>query len=211
MSMAGAVNPHENEAQMIRHAQRGDLDAFNTLVLHYQDRAYTVAYRIMSDPASAADAAQEAFITAFRRLDTYRGGSFKAWLLRIVTNTCYDELRRRKRRPATSIDDLPGAELDDGPALPDDSPTPEQVAMQSELNRVVQDCIDSLGEAQRIILVLSDIEELSYQEVAVMAGVKVGTVKSRLSRARVSVRDCLQTFQELLPAAFRLNTTDTVD
>lgn len=205
------VNPHENEAQLIRQAQRGDLDAFNTLVLHYQDRAYTVAYRIMADSASAADAAQEAFITAYRRLDTYRGGSFRAWLLRIVTNTCYDELRRRKRRPATSIDDLPGAELDDGPALPDDAPTPEQVALHSELNRAIQDCIDSLGEAQRIILVLSDIEELSYQEVAVIAGVKVGTVKSRLSRARVSVRDCLQTVQELLPASFRLNSTETVD
>jgi RNA polymerase sigma-70 factor (ECF subfamily) len=209
--MGSPANPHDNEAQLIRQAQRGDLDAFNTLVLHYQDRAYTVAYRIMNDSASAADAAQESFITAFRRLDTYRGGSFRAWLLRIVTNTCYDELRRRKRRPATSIDDLPGAELDDGPPLPDNSPTPEQMVQQSELNRAIQDCIDSLGEAQRIILVLSDIEELSYQEVAEMAGVKVGTVKSRLSRARVSVRDCLQTFQELLPAAFRLNTTDTVD
>jgi RNA polymerase sigma-70 factor (ECF subfamily) len=209
--MAGAVNSHHDEPQLIRQAQRGNLDAFNRLVLHYQDRAYTAAYRIMGDSASAADATQEAFITAFRRLDTYRGGSFRAWLLRIVTNTCYDELRRRKRRPATSIDDLPGAELDDGPALHDDTPTPEQVAQQNELNRAIQDCIDSLSEAQRVILVLSDIEELSYQEVAVMAGVKVGTVKSRLSRARVSVRDCLQTFQELLPAAFRLNITDTVD
>lgn len=209
--MGSPAITHENEPQLIRQAQHGDLDAFNALVLHYQDRAYTVAYRIMGDPASAADATQEAFITAFRRLDTYRGGSFKAWLLRIVTNTCYDELRRRKRRPATSIDDLPGAELDDGPALPDDAPTPEQVAQQSELNQAIQDCINSLGEAQRIILVLCDIEELSYQEVAGIAGVKVGTVKSRLSRARVSVRDCLQTFQELLPAAFRLNSTDTVD
>lgn len=209
--MGSPAITHENEPQLIRQAQHGDLDAFNALVLHYQDHAYTVAYRIMGDPASAADATQEAFITAFRRLDTYRGGSFKAWLLRIVTNTCYDELRRRKRRPATSIDDLPGAELDDGPALPDDAPTPEQVAQQSELNQAIQDCINSLGEAQRIILVLCDIEELSYQEVAGIAGVKVGTVKSRLSRARVSVRDCLQTFQELLPAAFRLNSTDTVD
>ncbi len=209
--MPGQSNPHENEPQLIRQAQRGDLDAFNALVLHYQDRAFTVAYRIMGDSASAADAAQDAFITAYRRLDTYRGGSFHAWLLRIVTNTCYDELRRRKRRPATSMEDLPGAEMDDGPALPDNSPSPEQAAQQNELNRAIQDCIESLGEAQRIILVLSDIEEMSYQEVAVMAGDKVGTVKSRLSRARVSVRDCLQTFQELLPAAFRLNNTDNVD
>ncbi len=208
--MPGSTNP-QDESQLIRQAQRGDLEAFNALVLHYQDRAYTVAYRIMGDEASAADMAQDAFITAFRRLDSYRGGSFRAWLLRIVTNTCYDELRRRKRRPATSFEDMAGAEMDDGPPLPDDSPTPEQVAQQSELNRAIQDCIEELGDAQRIILVLSDIEELSYQEVADIAGVKVGTVKSRLSRARVSVRDCLQTFQELLPLSYRLNTTDTVD
>lgn len=208
--MPGSTNPQE-ESQLIRQAQRGDLEAFNALVLHYQDRAYTVAYRIMGDEASAADMAQDAFITAFRRLDGYRGGSFRAWLLRIVTNTCYDELRRRKRRPATSFEDMAGAEMDDGPPLPDHSPTPEQVAQQNELNRAIQNCIEGLGEAQRIILVLSDIEELSYQEVADIAGVKVGTVKSRLSRARVSVRDCLQTFQELLPSAYRLNTTDTVD
>lgn len=208
--MPGSTNPQE-ESQLIRQAQRGDLEAFNALVLHYQDRAYTVAYRIMGDEASAADMAQDAFITAFRRLDSYRGGSFRAWLLRIVTNTCYDELRRRKRRPATSFEDMAGAEMDDGPPLPDHSPTPEQVAQQNELNRAIQNCIEGLGEAQRIILVLSDIEELSYQEVADIAGVKVGTVKSRLSRARVSVRDCLQTFQELLPSAYRLNTTDTVD
>jgi RNA polymerase sigma-70 factor, ECF subfamily len=206
-----AVNPQDDEQRLIREAQRGSLAAFNTLVLRYQDRAYTVAYRIMSSEADAADMAQDAFITAYRRLDTYRGGSFRAWLLRIVTNTCYDELRRRKRRPATSFEDMPGADLDDGPPLPDNTPTPEQITQQGELNRAIQNCIEALGDAQRVILVLSDIEGLSYQEVASAAGVKVGTVKSRLSRARVSVRDCLQAFQELLPETYRLNTTDTVD
>jgi RNA polymerase sigma-70 factor (ECF subfamily) len=200
-----------DELTLIGQAQRGSLDAFNTLVLRYQDRVFTLAYRIMGDEASAADIAQEAFITAYRRLETYRGGSFRAWLLRITTNTCYDELRRRKRRPAESLEDLPGAEQDDGPALPDHSPTPEQAFQQSELSRMIQQCIEGLGEAQRLILVLSDIEGLSYQEVADLAHIKVGTVKSRLSRARVSVRDCLQAFQELLPATYRLNTTDTVN
>lgn len=207
--MAGTVNPQDDEQNLINKAKHGSLDAFNTLVLRYQDRAYTVAYRIMNDEASAADMAQDAFITAYRRLETYRGGSFRAWLLRIVTNTCYDELRRYKRRPATSLEDLPGAEMDDGPVLPDDAPTPEQSAQQSELNAAIQDCIQSLADGQRIILVLSDVEGLSYQEVASTVGIKVGTVKSRLSRARVSVRDCLQAVQELLPSIYRLNNTDS--
>src|SRR5450432_3818399 len=114
-------NP-EDEQALIRLAQHGDLDAFNALVLRYQDSAYTLAFRIMGDTHGAADAAQEAFITAYRRLDTYRGGSFRAWLLRITTNQCYDELRRRQRRPAVSVEDL-----GDDPPLPDESDTPEEV------------------------------------------------------------------------------------
>jgi RNA polymerase sigma-70 factor (ECF subfamily) len=202
--MGSTPNLQQDESQLIRRALTGDLDAFNALVLHYQDRVFTVTYRIMGDTASAADMAQDAFITAYRRLETYRGGSFRAWLLRIATNTCYDELRRQKRRPATSFEEMPGAELDDGPPLPDDLPSPEQVAQQSELSAAIQSCIQQLGADQRIILVLSDIEGLDYQAIADSVGVKVGTVKSRLSRARVSVRDCLQAVQELLPESFRL-------
>lgn len=194
-----------SEPQLIQRAQRGDVTAFNELVLTYQDRLYTLAYRIMGEPESAADATQDALITAFRRLSTYRGGSFKSWLMRITTNTCYDELRRRQRRPADSLEDLPGADFDDGPIIPDQSPTPEQAAQDSELQRAIQDCISSLAENQRVLIVLSDVEELSYQEIADITGVNLGTVKSRLSRARVSVRDCLQTVRELLPPEFRLN------
>ena len=208
--MASAANP-QDEQQLIQQAQRGDIEAFNVLVLNYQDRVYTLTYRIMNDEASAADMAQDAFITAYRRIETYRGGSFRSWLLRIATNTCYDELRRIKRRPATSIEDMPGAEHDDGPALPDDSPSPEQVTQQNELNQAIQDCIGGLGDDQRIILVLSDVQDMSYEEIATMVGTRVGTVKSRLSRARVNVRDCLQAVQELLPVSYRLNTTDTMD
>lgn len=191
-------NPDDEQA-LIRLARRGDLDAFNALVLRYQDSAYTVAFRIMGDEHSAADAAQEAFITAYRRLDTYRGGSFRAWLLRITTNQCYDELRRRQRRPAVSVE-----ELGDDPALPDDADTPEEVVQQRELQHAIQDCISGLNADQRIVLVLCDVEGLDYQAIAENVGAQVGTVKSRLSRARASVRDCLQSVRELLPAAYRL-------
>ncbi len=197
------VGNAEAEQNLIRRARRGDLDAFNALVLAYQDNAYTVAYRIMGEAHSAADAAQEAFITAFRRLETYHGGSFRAWLLRITTNQCYDELRRRQRRPAVSVD-----EMGDDPPIPDGSDTPEEVAQQHELQRAIQDCINALNDDQRVVLVLCDVEGLNYQEIAESVGAQVGTVKSRLSRARAAVRDCLQGVRELLPAAYRLISDD---
>src|SRR4030043_178179 len=93
-----------DEAALILAASKGDLDSFNRLVLVYQDIVYSQAYRIMGEADEAEDAAQDAFISAFRHLGSYRGGSFKAWLLRIVTNVCYDELRRRKRRPTTPLE-----------------------------------------------------------------------------------------------------------
>lgn len=203
MSTVGML---ENEQALIQNAQRGDLHAFNRLVVGYQNNVYSLAYRIMGEASAAADVTQEAFILAFRRISTYRGGSFKSWLLRITANRCYDELRRVQRKPAVSIEDLPGAEADDGPALPADSDTPEEVVQQRELQDAIQQCINALSPDQRIVLVMSDVEGFSYQEIADEVDANLGTVKSRLSRARASVRGCLQAVQELLPAAFRLNT-----
>jgi len=205
--MPGIPNAND-ELALIQQAQRGSLDAFNALVLTYQDSVYTVAYRVMGEPQSAADAAQEAFITAYRRLSTFRGGNFRSWLLRIATNLCYDELRRHKRRPATPIEELADADSDDGPALADKSDTPEQIVQQRELNRAIQDCINGLSDDQRVVLIMSDVEGLSYEEIAETTASQLGSVKSRLSRARANVRDCLQAVQELLPAAFRLTNSE---
>lgn len=203
--MAGSTGPSipYEEETLIAAALRGDLDAFNQLVLRYQNSVFSLAYRMMGDPASADDAAQEAFINAYRRLDSYRGGSFRAWLMRITTNTCYDELRRRKRRPATPFEELPGGDSDDGPPLPASMPTPEEAAQSSELAQVLQDCINGLQEDQRMTLVMCDVQGFSYQEIADESGVQLGTVKSRLSRARAAMRDCLRPVQELLPSEFR--------
>jgi RNA polymerase sigma factor (sigma-70 family) len=198
----------ENEQALIQTAQRGDLNAFNVLVLAYQNNVYTLAYRIMGEAHSAADVAQEAFILAFRRLSTYRGGSFRSWLLRITANQCYDELRRIRRKPAISVEELPYAESDDGPALPDETDTPEQVVQQKELQRAIQSCISHLSPDQRVVLVMSDIEGFSYQEIAEQVGAELGTVKSRLSRARAGVRDCLRAVKELLPPVFRLTSDE---
>ncbi|MBE0690214.1 MAG: sigma-70 family RNA polymerase sigma factor [Anaerolineae bacterium] len=193
-----------DEPALIARAKRGHVDAFNTLVLRYQDAAFTLAFRLMGDSAGAADMAQDAMIVAYRKLTTFRGGSFRAWLLRIVTNRCYDELRRTQRRPTVS---LSGSANDDAPEpldLPDSNATPEEIALSHELQSAIQDCINALSADQRLVLVLCDIEGLSYEEIAAQSGNQLGTVKSRLSRARASVRDCLQAVRELLPLQFRL-------
>ncbi len=195
-----------DEPALIRDAQRGDLDAFNRLVLAYQDALYNTALRILSDEDLAADATQEAFLSAFRALNSYRGGSFKAWLLRTVTNACYDELRRRKRRPTAPLepesDD--GEEMDSPSWLADPSASPEEQLDQAELEHAIQHCLDALPTDFKTVVVLADIQGLDYTEAARAARVPLGTLKSRLARARLRLRECLQAFWELLPTAFRL-------
>jgi RNA polymerase sigma-70 factor (ECF subfamily) len=196
-----------DEPALILSAQRGDLDSFNTLVLHYQDMVFNTALRILGDEDQAQDASQEAFISAFRAIASYRGGSFKAWLLRTVTNACYDELRRQKRRPTTPLepDTDEGEEMDSPRWLADPSLTPDQQLEADELEHAIQHCLDALPSEFRTVVVMADIEGLDYSDVAKAAHVPLGTIKSRLARARLRLRECLQDFAELLPAAFRLN------
>lgn len=198
-----------DEAALIKDAQRGDVDAYNTLVLHYQKQAYNVAYRIMGDPDSAADATQDAFISAYNAINRFRGGSFKAWLLRIVTNACYDELRRRKRRPQASLDALYVEDPAPGLHMVTRPENPEAHAQRMDLQDAIQQCLQGLSEEQRTVVVLSDMQGFSYEEIAEVEHVALGTVKSRLSRARAGMRECLQDFSELLPGSMRLNTEAT--
>jgi len=195
-----------DEPALIHSAQGGDLEAFNTLVLHYQDMLFNTALRILGDDDLAADATQDAFLSAFKNLTSYRGGSFKAWLMRTVTNACYDELRRRKRRPTTPLepDDQDGDEMDSPRWLADPKLTPDQQAEADELEHAIQHCLDHLPAEFRSVVVLADIQGLDYAEVAAVLRAPLGTIKSRLARARLRLRECLQGFAELLPAAFRL-------
>ena len=192
------------ESHLIQAARRGDVGAFNELVLCYQDMAFTVAYRILGHPDAAADAAQEAFITAFQKLNQLRGEHFKSWLMRIVTNACYDELRRQRRRPVTSLDDVHEAQPGNSLSLHSHEESPEQHAQRTELQAAIQKCLDALPDDQRVVAVLADVQEYPYQEIATITGWPVGTVKSRLSRARGRLRDCLRALRELLPAEYRL-------
>jgi RNA polymerase sigma-70 factor (ECF subfamily) len=193
-----------DEASLIKQAQDGDVSAYNTLVLHYQDRLYNLAYRIIGEPDAAADATQEAFISAYKALRRFRGGNFKAWLMRIVTNACYDELRRRKRRPQSSLDEL--TELNESSPLlvSQNSPGPEDHQQNVELVQAIQRCLEELTDEQRTAAVLCDVEGYDYSEIADIMSTSLGTVKSRLSRARAKLRDCLQGTAELLPSEYRL-------
>lgn len=196
-----------DDEQLIHQARAdNNLDAFNTLVLRYQDYVYSIAARILNDPASAADAAQETFLAAYQKLDTFRGGNFRAWLARIVTNQCYDSLRRVKRQRSDYIEEM--TEFYDEPDLPNDTLTPEEQAQQSDLSRALENCISKLNDDQRAVLVLCDVHEMSYQEIAEAVGTAIGTVRSRLSRARAAMQRCLQTTPELLPSEYRLVNDD---
>src|SRR5215211_7955210 len=195
-----------NEEALIQDAQTGSLDAFNALVLHYQDSVFNTALRILGDEDLAADSTQEAFISAFKSISSFRGGSFKAWLMRTVTNACYDELRRQKRRPTTPLepDTEDGEEMDSPRWLADPNMTPDQIAEADELEHALQHCLNDLPLEFKSVVVMADIQGMDYSEVAIAVRVPLGTIKSRLARARLRLRECLQGFSELLPTSFRL-------
>ncbi|MEW6178832.1 MAG: sigma-70 family RNA polymerase sigma factor [Chloroflexota bacterium] len=196
-----------DEALLIKDAMRGDLDAFNRLVLAYQQMAFNLAYRMLNDDAAAEDATQTAFISAYRNLKQYRGGSFRAWVMRMVTNACYDELRRRQRRPSVSLEPV-SAEDDEeieSPAwLADHNPQPDEEMETRELEAAIQHCIQDLPEEFRAVVILVDIQGMDYNEVSQAIGKPLGTIKSRVARARLRLRECLSGFVELLPSKFRL-------
>jgi len=191
---------------LIQAARDGDLDSFNRLVLAYQDLIYNHAFRMVGEEESADDATQSTFISAYNHLGSFRGGSFKAWLLRIVTNACYDELRRRKRRPTVPLEPLDdaGEEVESARWMVDPTDQPEQQVEQAELQRAIQHCLDNLPRDFRATVIMVDVQGLDYFEASQAIGKPIGTIKSRLARARLRLRNCLNGFAELLPAGFRL-------
>jgi RNA polymerase sigma factor (sigma-70 family) len=204
-----------DEQTLLQNARRGDLDAFNDLVLVHQSHAYSFAYRMLGEKEGAADAAQQAFLSAYRHLNELRGESFRSWLLRIVANACLDELRRRKRRPAVSLEELSVGEDDDHSGeslsiLADPTEGPETAAIRSDLRRSIEDCLALLPPDQRATVLLVDVHALDYGEAARALRVALGTVKSRMARARADLRDCLRAKGELPPAARRLESEANV-
>lgn len=194
-----------NEQAMIAEAQRGDVPSFNQLVRAYQSLVYHTAYRVLGDGEAASDATQDAFVNAYKNIKSFRGGSFKAWLLRIVTNACYDQLRAKQRKPTASLDALLVDPDNPAPGLGEaQEEAPHDFAERQELAYWINKGLQTLPYDQRITLVLSDVDGFAYEEIAVATNTNVGTVKSRLSRARSQLRDFLLEQRELLPDSYRL-------
>lgn len=188
------------DAELALRSGDGDLVAFNTIVQRYQSQVLNLAARILGNRVRAEDVAQETFISAYRAIARFRGGNLRAWLLSIAANASRDALRSSGRRPEQSLEEsLTNPSFQ--PASSDESP--EDHAIRGDLNAQLQQAILSLSMDHRTVLVLIDVQGLSYEEAAEATGASVGTIKSRLSRARARVRDLLMQHRELLPARYR--------
>jgi RNA polymerase sigma-70 factor (ECF subfamily) len=173
---------------LLERARGGDLDAFNDLVVCYQEMLFALVVRIVPDRDQASDAVQEAFFSAYRNLERFRGGSVRSWLSRIAINAAMDTQRLRKRRPVE-----PYPELDDDSWQPPSDPAadPLTTALTAERQRALNDALGQVTDDQRTAIVLYDVEGYDYGEIASMTGVSLGTVKSRIHRGRLALRALL--------------------
>jgi len=188
------MNPKDSgnsEEILIAWAKAGNLDAFNDLVLQYQDSLYWWVFSLVGDESLAADLTQSAFIAAFQKLTIFNGGSFRAWLFRIARNRSYDELRRLKRHPLLSLE-APASDEDDCDLfslVSADIPAPEELVIKAEQAEAIRHLLDRLPQAFRQVLQLVDMDGLDYREAAELLNLPLGTFKSRVSRARLKLRD----------------------
>jgi RNA polymerase sigma-70 factor (ECF subfamily) len=200
----------DDEEQLIMRSQRGDVQAFNQLVIRYQQAVYSVILRMLGNPDVAADVTQDTFLAAFRGVATYRGGSsFRAWLFRVGTNQVYDHWRRVQRHPAESLDAITD---DDDASSPDllsmlastnRADNPEERLLMQELQTLIEQGLQQLPLEQRVAIVLCDIQGLSYEEIAATTETTLGTVRSRIARGRARLRSYLAQHKELLPNSYR--------
>ena len=187
------------EKALIERCKRGDLAAFNDLVRKYEKQVYNFAYRLTGNYDDANDVAQDAFLRVFNAIGTFRGdASFSTWLFRITTNVFLDERKRAKAHPHASLDEY--LELDESSVarqIEDPSPTPEAVLEETERAQLLQQAIGSLPEYQRAMVTLYHGQQKSYEEIAEIMDLPIGTVKSRLNRARLALKEKLSGILEL--------------
>jgi RNA polymerase sigma-70 factor (ECF subfamily) len=208
-----AKQMRDDEEQLIARSQRGDVNAFNELILHYQQTTYGVVYRMIGNADIAADVTQDTFIAAFRAIQSFRGGSsFRAWLLRIASNLACDHWRRTQRHAVESLEML--TDEDEPHAASDLSAlvesgqeaNPEEYVLSQELQELIQRGLQVLPLDQCVAVVLCDIEGLSYEEISITTQSNMGTVRSRIARGRARLRHYLEQYRELLPRNYRLPT-----
>lgn len=185
-----------SDERLVERWQQGDRQAFDLIIERYEQKVWQLAFRLTGDQQDAYDLAQEAFLKVYRYLAQFRGQStFSTWLYRIVTNTFYDEVRRRKRRPNVVVSLDSSIETEDGEMtreLPSAEAGPEELSLQRETRQAVLAALAKLPPDYRMVLVLRDLQDKSYDEIAEILGLNLGTVKSRISRARLALRKLLQ-------------------
>jgi len=193
VDLQNQINPPTEETLVLA-ASKGDLDAFNQLVSTYQNMVYNHAYSFLGDPDTAEDVAQESFLKAFQGLNGFRGGSFRGWLLRIVSNSAYDILRRSQRRPTQPLfpEDDDGEELESASWLADPAAFVQEAVEHKELSENVRVLMEQLPDSYRNVLILVHLYQFDYQEAAESLRIPIGTVKSRLARARFQMKKLLQ-------------------
>lgn len=184
------------DEQLVKKAARGDVTAFDELVMRYSKKVMNTAYGMMSDYHDACDAVQEVFLRVYKNLHSFKGKSqFSTWVYRITANVCNDLLRNRQKHSAISLDkeDENAVRAD----IPDGAATPHELAEQSELQKAVRAAVASLPEDYRVVLTLYEFENLSYEQIADILECPLGTVKSRISRAKKALRKNLEEKREL--------------
>jgi RNA polymerase sigma-70 factor (ECF subfamily) len=193
-SLAATDPAQRRDLILLERASAGDLDAFNDLVVCYQDQLFTLVARMVPDRDQAHDAVQEAFFSAYRNLRSFRGGSVRSWLSRIAINAAMDAQRLRKRRPAQ-----PYPELEDEAWQPPagDEVDPVGLTLAAERSAALETALGQITPDQRSSIVLFDVEGYDYAEIAELTGVSLGTVKSRIHRGRLALRALLEERLEL--------------
>lgn len=190
----------ENEKELIQKCKEGDIDSFELLIESYQQRVYNIALRMLGNKEDASDIAQEVFIKIYKSIAGFKEeASLSTWIYRIATNVCLDELRKRKKTKVISIDST--IQLEDSEVsmqMPDERPQPDELLTQKELKQEVQKAINDLKEEHKTVIILRDINGYSYEEIAKILDCTLGTVKSRINRARNTLKNILIKREELL-------------
>ncbi|MBQ4515278.1 MAG: sigma-70 family RNA polymerase sigma factor [Clostridia bacterium] len=190
----------ENEKILIEKSKQGDVDAFEQLIISYQKKIVNLAYRMLGNMADAEDAAQDIFVRVFRSISGFNEqAAFSTWIYRIATNVCLDILRKKKRQNEQNTISIHRGEENDEYELPieDNQPSPYEQAQKSAAMKALEKALNQLGDEQKMVIILRDINGLSYEEIAEITNCTLGTVKSRINRSRLTLRKLLENDKEL--------------
>jgi len=187
------------EKELLERAKNGEIEAFEKLVEGYQKKVFNIALRLIGSHDDASEAAQEVFVKVFKSINKFKGeAAFSTWIYSITRNVCMDELRKKKNKNVVSLDEE--IKLPDGDVkreVEDDKPTPEVITEKNELRAVVRKAILSLSEDHKTMIVLRDLQGMSYEEISKVFKCPEGTVKSRINRARQALKEKLKDYREL--------------